>query len=671
MPDNRELKMSVDLSVIEHLGMNLYSNTPAVLSEIVANSWDADAKNVWIEIDSKTNTISIRDDGIGMSRNQVIDQYLAVGFRRREQLGVLTEKFKRQPMGRKGIGKLSCFSIAETICVYTSQANQHTSFRLNSNAIRESLSEGTEQTYKPEELHEWIENFDHTGTCVVLSDLIRSTNQASVKHLRQRVARRFSVLGDASKFSVFVNGERVLISDRGYLSGLEFLWTYGDNDTLQQQFAFDSLTNIKQCEDRTEALEGSRQENEASVRLRGWLGTVQTPSLLKDEGGQNLNRIAIFMRGKMAQDDILQEFSDKRLYADYLVGEIYCDELDDDSERDIATSNRQDLKLDDPRFVALQKLIGAELKHIQAIWSDLRIKEGNQRLIKSIPEVTDWLAKLQGDTQEKAQRWIGRLNLIRPDKDSTRQELLKASILAFESYRRREKLDFLAQIKDEDIEQVLQVFDEIDELQLSYYGQIVKLRLAVVETLQKKLDEDDYEKALQKHIYDHLWLIDPSWERVAGTEVEEKTIGNFLDENTKQLSDKEKRARIDIGYRTASGRHVIIELKRNSVSVPVDDLTAQIRKYRDGARDLISRSTNKDWPLEIICLVGKPPPEWKEGSGREDVEESLSAVDARIVFYAELLTNAHQAYRDYLELNKKIDPLWKIFHAIENFGSST
>ena len=43
MSSPRELVMSTSLSSLEHLGINLYSNIPAVLSEIVANAWDADA----------------------------------------------------------------------------------------------------------------------------------------------------------------------------------------------------------------------------------------------------------------------------------------------------------------------------------------------------------------------------------------------------------------------------------------------------------------------------------------------------------------------------------------------------------------------------------------------------------------------------------------------------
>ena len=43
-------RMSLSLNVLNHLGINLYSNIPAVLSEIVANSWDADATAVNITL---------------------------------------------------------------------------------------------------------------------------------------------------------------------------------------------------------------------------------------------------------------------------------------------------------------------------------------------------------------------------------------------------------------------------------------------------------------------------------------------------------------------------------------------------------------------------------------------------------------------------------------------
>ena len=59
-----KFQMSINLQVLNHLGLNLYSNTSAVLSEVVANAWDADAKEVLIEING--DSISITDNGIGI-----------------------------------------------------------------------------------------------------------------------------------------------------------------------------------------------------------------------------------------------------------------------------------------------------------------------------------------------------------------------------------------------------------------------------------------------------------------------------------------------------------------------------------------------------------------------------------------------------------------------------
>ena len=41
---NPKYRMTVSLNVLNHLGIGLYSNIPAVLSELVANAWDALAK---------------------------------------------------------------------------------------------------------------------------------------------------------------------------------------------------------------------------------------------------------------------------------------------------------------------------------------------------------------------------------------------------------------------------------------------------------------------------------------------------------------------------------------------------------------------------------------------------------------------------------------------------
>ena len=657
----RKLEMKVNLNVLEHLGMNLYSNVPAVLSEIVANSWDADATEVTIRIDEKEKSIEIRDNGTGMSRDDVIDRFLMIGFQRRNKQH--RSRLGRAPMGRKGIGKLSSFSIANKITVHTKSETDSTAFSLDAKKIKEEAKSDSIDTYQPSELS-WDVNspsIQTTGTLVRLTDLKIGVTKNTIEGMRQRLARRFTVIGARYKFNVSINDRRVEANDRGYQKNVEFVWIYGDIEDEENSFSTASENEKKHCEDTINP----------EISIRGWIGTVKNSGLLKAEGGENLNRIAIYMRGKLAQEDILREFVTNEIYADYIVGELHCDELDSDNLDDIATSNRQALKRDDARVTELIKFVDKELTYIRNNWSKLR---GNAGIVEArkIPEVENWFEGLGDDTKSKAKQWVGRINSIRFADKAQKRELLKASILAFEIYRRKDQLSVLERIEDQSVEQILSIFREIDDLQLSYYGQIVYMRLRVIDKLICLLENDAREGELQKYLFQNLWLLDPSWERVKGSEAMETQINRWLEESTEKMSEAERKSRIDIGYRTAAGQHVIIELKRKSASIDLGDLVRQIAKYKSGVLKVLSKMDQKysHWPIDIVCVVGKRPSQWNTPSGPEDVQNSLKGLKARLVLYDEVLENARNVYSEYLDSKKKVDPLWGIFEGIDNFGNN-
>ena len=652
-PAERPLELKISLAALEHLGMNLYSTIPAVLSEIVANAWDADAGRVSVALGE--GSISIEDDGGGMTRGGVIDRFLDVGFQRRELMGTVTAKGRR-PMGRKGIGKLSSFSIANVVTVYTTSGGERTAFRMDALRIRKQMRGEDRGVCPIEELDDWPDALA-VGTRIVLTQLKHDANRQTTLGLRQRIARRFSVIGPQHGFAVEVDGECISPHDRGYDRHVEYCWTYGEDTGVLQRFG--NLADNQPPSSRNAALVA------ANLNVTGWIGTVKKPNFLKADG-DNLNRLAVFMRGKVAQEDLLGDFGLKEIFADYIVGEIHCDDLDD-GDNDIATSSRQALKYDDPQFAEIRRFIHRELRYIAGKWTDLRNQQGAKVFCRDVPAVAEWLDALQGDTKKKAARWIGRLNVL-PAGDEAKRELLKASILAFESYRWKEQLDFLGNISNENIETILTVFKEISDLERSYYGQIAQGRLRVVETLEEKLNADEKERVIRDHIYENLWLLDPSWDIVEGSQASERTITNYLQKTSAELSVDERRARIDIGYRTAAGAHVIIELKRASVRTSIYRLMEQITNYRDGAAKLIATTGYSDWPIEVICLMGQGPPEQDDNPKR--VREMLATVPARLVRYDELLGNSRRAYAEYLEQHKKIDRLSGIFNAIDDFAAT-
>lgn len=107
LPDaDRPYIMHIGLRVLDHLGIRLYSNAAAVLSEVVANAWDADSDSV--EIDLQSNQIVIVDDGIGMDLDAINDRFLSVGYDKRTKEGTKSAR-GRTIWGEKELGSCLCF----------------------------------------------------------------------------------------------------------------------------------------------------------------------------------------------------------------------------------------------------------------------------------------------------------------------------------------------------------------------------------------------------------------------------------------------------------------------------------------------------------------------------------------------------------------------------------
>lgn len=647
--------MSLSLNVLNHLGINLYSNIPAVLSEIVANSWDADAENVIISISN--NEIIIEDDGCGMTTNDINEHFLKVGYQKRESQQKST-KHGRPFMGRKGIGKLSMFSIAKEIDVISAKSNDSgtleiSALRMNIDKITEVISSGSGE-YHPEEISDG--NIEKEGTKIILKKLKKNISSLTPEYIRKRIARRFGIVGNEYCFSVIVNDEEVSIADRDYFKKLNYIWYYGQESEKYANYAQKATSKNL----RNNVLKYTDKE----YNVTGWIGTVESSGDLKD-GEDNLNKITILVRGKVGQEDMLADYSEGGLYSKYLIGEINADFFDSDELDDMATSSRQEYKRDDERYIALKEFIKNELKAIQSKWTDLRNESGERKALELMPIITTWVDSLKGDNKTYAKKMFGKINQIEAD-DNKKREILKYSVLAFEKLRYANKLSGIDNINIETLESIKDVFLGLDELEATMYYQIIKERIEIIRKFQQITDENMREKVIQEYLFNHLWLLDPSWERVEGTEYMEKTVRNALDSEFEKLTDEEKKARLDIGYKQTVGKHVVVELKRSERVVKTGELTQQIMKYHEALRKVLNNTGKTNEPFEIICVLGKPIDNDSSPEHFNKVAESLKAWNARIVYYTELIENAHKAYSAYLNENKEAQPLIEMFQQLES-----
>ena len=140
-------KLSLDLRVLDHLGIKLYSNAAAVLSEAVANAWDADADAIKANI--APSQITIEDDGIGMNLKQINDRFLNVGYDKLAAEGDTSAR-GRAFMGRKGIGKLALFSIADKIEIHTRKGKEKHAFMMATEEVKRAIQAGKD--YFPEQI---------------------------------------------------------------------------------------------------------------------------------------------------------------------------------------------------------------------------------------------------------------------------------------------------------------------------------------------------------------------------------------------------------------------------------------------------------------------------------------------------------------------------------------
>ena len=142
--ENQKYKMTISRLTVDKLGVKLYDRVSAVIAEIIANSYDADATEVVITapmgemlarkqqgtLIDQGFLIEVSDNGLGMlvdeKVNEVNDFYLKVGAERRNdpRRGDKSKKFGRRVMGRKGVGKLAPFGVCQTIEVISSSGEK-------------------------------------------------------------------------------------------------------------------------------------------------------------------------------------------------------------------------------------------------------------------------------------------------------------------------------------------------------------------------------------------------------------------------------------------------------------------------------------------------------------------------------------------------------------------
>lgn len=660
-------QFQVDVNVINHLGVGLYSSTPAALTELVANAWDADANEVRITVNPATRSIVIEDDGHGMTASDIQNKFLKVGYSRRQQpKGNFSDSGVRRVMGRKGIGKLAMFALANEVKISSStMGGEGIGLTVNVPEFKKSIE--AHQTHPLDEFtpKPFPKN---KGTRVELLEVLTGLKTTEA-YLRVKLARRFSVLDEAHKFKVFLNEKEITKQDRGFYQHVQLLWAFDDNTKKEIQALSKNIAKLPSSasgqnpEPCIAILPSAIKSEPSDLSVSGYIASVFLPRQLGSKE-DSANIVSIFANGRVFAEDILPEANSAKYYQSYLVGEIHANFLDEDNI-DRATASREAIKKDDPKYQALITFIRDTLESIGDQWDEWRIELGLDQTEPQNATVIEWINTLDDKRDQKAATKLMtsiKNAVIHSDEiknNAAKRVLYRGAIIGFEKLRLTKQLDKLDSVSDVLGSEFAAIFASMDHVEESAYAEITRQRLAIIKKFAEiSNNPSTLEKVAQQYLFTHLWLLDPTWDRVTSQVEMEKTLTAYLKEKQPDSTG----ARLDITYRASSGRHIVVELKKpTKTSLNYFELYEQVTKYKDAVEAYYNKKEpNKPVPpLDIYLLVAQTPNGFDESK-----RTSLAAVNGRFITYAQLINDAQNSYQQYLDVAKITGPLESILNKL-------
>jgi hypothetical protein len=359
---------NISLSILNHLGRNLYRNFITVIGEAISNSWDADAQNVWIDIDRDARKMFIVDDGVGMTDYDFQNKFLKTGYSKRHS-GRISSK-ERPYIGRKGIGKLALLSCAKKVHIAAKAKSQAIVGGLidNSGLDRAISDDVSANNYS-------LENYNaivgekladlRSGTAIYFEDL-NDRVVSTLEHLKKVIALyfRFSLLDNG--FNIYLNEELVSVESLNDLANkTQYVWQIND---IRDPY----LVKISPAVNKS--IKNYKSVN-SSVAIRGFIATSKKPSDLRIRATDEKVTLDLFVNGRLREKDILRHIPTARIVESYTYGQIHFDELDYD--KDAFTSSREGVVEDDPKFTIFIEEVRRIFSSILAEWDKLRVDNGH------------------------------------------------------------------------------------------------------------------------------------------------------------------------------------------------------------------------------------------------------------------------------------------------------
>lgn len=635
--------MRISRLTVDKLGVKLYDKVSAVIAELVANSYDADATKVRIHapmnhylatktkqgVKDKGFCICIEDDGHGMTPDEMQKFFLVVGAERRSDAkrGDLSRKYKRKVMGRKGVGKLAPFGICRIIEIISSggklitengQSGYHTShIVLDYDGITDDQS-NLEQNYPPT-----VGSDDGTlkpshGTKVILKNF-NYRRVPDIETLARQIAQRFGIRSSNWSIELLDNTKTPGDDDHSREVG-EFDITYMPDTKISFRNSAGKSEAIGPDGEIIENLSAGFEHDSNFYPLNGWIAYSKQP--YKDE---LMVGVRIYCRGKIAaQTHIFNQkagFTGEHNIRSYLIGQLSADWLDE--EEDLIQTDRRDILWSDELGSAFQewgqkvvKLVGNMSRDpTRKAAAEIFFETGKveERVKKAYPSDSD--SHIRQQAIQLANRFGRTINRDEAKNLEVVNGLVDLSIQLAPHITLDDKMREAAEREDTPLAMLSAILRTARFAELASFGRIASDRIRVMDRLEELKDnEDTQEDSLQKLIEDAPWLVNPEWAPVT-TNQTLRTLRNEFEKfyekktgKTISLTDfSTPGKRPDFVLTTQEWEVQIIEIKRPDHKLTNDEMDRIVTYYQqmdgflaDPANEEITKTLN-GFHITLVC----------------------------------------------------------------------
>lgn len=659
--DSSTYQLRISRLTVDKLGVKLYDKASAVVAELIANGYDADAETVTVRLPLNLQlasqaggklkdlgyVIDVEDDGHGMTPEEAIGFYLRVGADRRTRKsedGSRSRKKKRPVMGRKGIGKLAPFGICRRIEVWsaggpkTKDGYAVTHFFMDFDKIVTDDDDAVPLDVGSED-RGWSKK---TGTRIRLTLFLAKRVPDEETFMRQ-LAVRFTFANPDFKIMIVDSATQGAKPIR--VNPLDIPLLPGSKIDLASRPVID--------------------DDGTTLPVSGWLGMAK--EAYKNE---EMMGVRIYARGKIAgvTRDFNQPagFTGEFAMRSYLVGQVEAEWLDLDNGDDLVRTDRQDI-LWSSDYGELLRRWGAELiKEIARISREpRRMRVRDEFLRKS--GIEDRARQRFGDKQvarvaiDLAKKFGG---FAAEDElsDDVYVEDLSQIILSVAPHQALMEAfhEFTNQVTkgEASIDQMLDIFSKAQIAELASYAQIAAQRVRVIQDLQQIIDVSMDENQFQTLIAQAPWLIEPSWTVIT----KNQSLKNFkhaFEKFWKQMHgtsvvlaiDKESK-RPDFTLVSIDGLLHIVEIKKAGHAFDDTDFDRLIN-YVDAFDQFFKENQEtvaefyRTWRIDLVADGEK----LKKSSNKHAFGGFVTSGRVKRMSWRDFLTRAKKVHEQFLDVH--------------------